>query len=234
MTNAAKSLVRAHDPTVYPVEKKVGQDTLQILIRELLRPLIERWYVLSGKPTFVGADQFIYYERFNPGKVVAPDVYVLPGVLPRRRIKTWKTWKTNIVPSFALEVVTSDDPEKDYREAPERYAELGVDELIVFDADVDKGEDRVRWQRFRKLKKRGFVRVESSGADRIRSRSLGCFLRVVGEGDDARLRLGTGATGDEIVVTEAEAALTAKEEALREVAELRALLEKQGAGPRRT
>ena len=52
----------ARDPTCYPVEGKVGVDSLQRLIAELLRPLLERWYSALGKPTFVGADQFIYYK----------------------------------------------------------------------------------------------------------------------------------------------------------------------------
>src|SRR5262245_56379070 len=205
---------RAADPTYYPIEEKVGQDTLQMLILEVLRPLTERWYNLLGKPTFVGADQFIYYKQCHPSKVVAPEIYVLPGVRPGRRVKSWKTWKTGIIPSFALEVVSSEDAEKDYREAPERYAELGVDELLIFDPDFEKHDDRVLWQRYRKLKKRGFVRVEATNADRIRSRVLGCFLRVVGEGAEARVRLGTGPTGDNLVPTEAEAERAAKEEAL--------------------
>jgi hypothetical protein len=238
---------RGPDPTFYPIEEKVGEDSLQRLILELLRPLIERWFVLRGKPTFVGADQFIYYKRLHPSKVVAPDIYVLPGVPPDRRVQSWKTWQTGVVPSLAIEVVTSADPEKDYREAPERYAELGVDELIIFDPDFQKHDDRVRWQRYRKLK-RGFAQIEATNADRVRSRALGCFLRVVGEGDMARLRLGTGPAGDVLVPTEAEAeraakeaalatagaeraakeaALAAKEAALQRVAELTALLAKR-------
>ncbi|WP_437285888.1 hypothetical protein [Sorangium sp. So ce406] len=35
---------RERDPTHYPVEKKMGEDSLQTWIVELLRPLIERWY----------------------------------------------------------------------------------------------------------------------------------------------------------------------------------------------
>ncbi len=210
------------DPTFYPTEVKVGQDTLHMLILELLRPLVERWFAELGKPTFVGADQFVYYKQFHPSKVVAPDLYVLPGVAPGRRFKSWKTWKTGVIPSLAVEVITSDDVENDYREAPERYAELGVDELIVFDPDFAQSDERRRWQRFRKLQKRGFVRVESTNADRIRVRTLGCFLRVVGEEDAARVRLGTGPTGETLVPTEAEAERAAKEEALRKVAELEA------------
>jgi Putative restriction endonuclease len=228
-----RRLLRAHDPTFYPIEEKVGQDTLQMAILELLRPLVERWFMLLGKPTFVGADQFIYYKLHDPTKCVAPDIYVLPRVPVGRRIKTWKVWKTGIVPSLAIEVVATDNADKDYREAPERYAELGVDELIIFDPDHELSEDRVRWQRYRKLPRRGFVAVESTNADRLRSRVLGCFLRVVGEGDNARLRLGAGPSGDDLFPTEAEAERAAKEQALRRVAELEALLAKQDQGARK-
>jgi hypothetical protein len=213
------------DPTFYPIEEKVGQDTLQWLILELLRPLVERWFALRGKPAFVGADTFIYYARRKPKKVVAPDLYVLPGVEQGRRIQSWKVWQTGIVPSFALEVVSAAEPKKDYEEAVKRYSELGVDELIIFDPDHEKSAGRVRWQRYRKLK-RGFVQVESSNADRLRSRALGCFLVVVGSGDAERVRLGTGPTGDELVPTEAEAERAAKEQALQRVAELEALVAK--------
>jgi hypothetical protein len=37
------------DRTFYPVEDKVGEDSIQTLIAELLRPLIERWYVSRGR-----------------------------------------------------------------------------------------------------------------------------------------------------------------------------------------
>lgn len=212
------------DPTVYPVEKKIGEDSLQTWILELLRPLTERWFTSLGRPTLVGSDQFIYYEKHDPSKVVAPDIYVLPGVPPGQRITTWKVWLTGVAPSFALEVASMKDPYKDYIDAPERYRELGVKELIICDPDSDKNPDRVRWQRWRKLKSRGFTRVESTNADRIYSKVLGCFLRMVGEGEKARVRLGIGPEGDELFPTEEEAEHAAKEEALRRVAELEALV----------
>ncbi|WP_438015359.1 Uma2 family endonuclease [Sorangium sp. So ce315] len=202
---------RERDPTYYPVEKKVGEDSLQTWIVELLRPLIERWYSELGRPRFVGADQFIYYQQFDPSKVVAPDVYVLPGVAPGRRVRSWKVWETGIAPSFALEVVSSEDPYKDYVDAPERYRELGVRELVIFDPDWERGRDRVRWQRYRKLKTRGFVRVETTNADRIYARVLGCWLRVLGAGEQARLRLATGPEGEALFPTAAEAERAAKE-----------------------
>jgi multidrug efflux pump subunit AcrA (membrane-fusion protein) len=50
------------------------------------------------------------------------------------------------------------------------------------------------------------VLVEVTNADRIRSRSLGCFLRAVGEGDETRLRVGLGPQGEELFPTDAERA----------------------------
>lgn len=231
----------ADDPTFYPTEEKVGEDILQTWILELLRPLVERWLALQGKVAFVGADQFIYYRQFDPQKVVAPDLYVLPGVSPGRRVKSWRVWQTGIVPTFALEVVASKDFEKDYREAVRRYSELGVDELIIFDPDHLLDPDRVRWQRWSKRKGQAFALATTSNADRMRSRVLGCHLRKVGDGNLARLRLGTGPRGDELVPTaeeaeraakEAERAAkeaerAAKEAALARVAELEALLAKK-------
>ncbi|WP_437686907.1 Uma2 family endonuclease [Sorangium sp. So ce176] len=196
---------RGRDPTHYPVEKKMGEDSLQTWIVELLRPLIERWYSELGRPRFVGADQFIYDQQFDPSKVVAPDVYVLPGVAPGRRVRSWKVWETGIAPSFALEVVSSDDPYKEYADALERYRELGVKELVIFDPDWEKSRDRVRWLRYRRLKARGFVRVEATNVDRIYARVLGCWLRVTGDGEEVRLRLATGPEGEELFSAAAEA-----------------------------
>src|SRR5262249_42553702 len=82
-----------HVGTVYPTEHKVGEDLLQRLIVELLRPLVERWLASRGTPSLTGADQFIYFRRGDVRGRVAPDVFVLPGVRPGRRVRSWKTWE---------------------------------------------------------------------------------------------------------------------------------------------
>ena len=202
MTSAAR--VSLDDPTFYPITEKVGEDSLQTFVAELFRGLVDRWLVTRGKPAFVGADQFIYWMQHHPEKVVAPDVYVLPGVPRDGRISCLKVWEAGVVPSFALEIVSPNSVEKDYREVPTRYAELGVTELVVFDPDYRKGRDRVRLQVFRSVKGQ-FVRVVTTNEDRVRSRVLGCWVRAVGKGEHVRLRLGTGEGGDTLVPTEAEA-----------------------------
>lgn len=62
--------------------------------------------------------------------MVAPDLYIVPGLAPRSRLDSIQTWLDGRVPSFALEIVSQDEV-KDYVLAPERYDELGVRELVI-------------------------------------------------------------------------------------------------------
>lgn len=226
---------RAVDPTIYPEEERVGEDLLQRWIVELLRPLLQWWLSQRGVRALVGADQFIYWRQHDPHARVAPDVYVLPGVDPHTRVRTWKIWLDRIAPSFALEVV-SQDWEKDYAEVIPRYDELGVAEVLVFDPGYAEHPDGVRWQVFRRIGKRGLVRVEATSASGVRSKALGCWFRAVGEGRDMRIRIAEGPHGDHLVATpeereEAErtvkeAERTAREAALARVRELEAELDR--------
>jgi hypothetical protein len=112
--------------------------------------------------------------------------------------------------------VVSQDWLKDYRDSPEPYAELGVRELMIFDPEwAERPSERLRWQVYRRLAKRGFVRVEANNGDRVRSKVLGCWLRAVGDDlDSLRLRLATGPQGEALVPT-ADEALALAEQRLR-------------------
>ena len=201
-TSSARS--RSADPTIYAVEVRVGESMLQRRIVELLRPLLEWWLnVCRGVVAFVGADQFIYWRQYDPQAAIAPDVYVIPGVDPSAQPKSWKLWIDKVVPSLAIEVV-SDEWEKDYRDSPGKYDQVGIRELVVFDPDWEAAEDRLRWQVYRRVGKRGLVRVEVTDKDRVKLHSLGCWLRVVGEGKDLRLRIGEGPAGEALVPTAEE------------------------------
>jgi hypothetical protein len=180
---------------------------------------IEAYLASLGQTAFVGANQFVYWRQFDPSRKLAPDVFVLPGVRPGIKIDSWQVWNEGgIVPTFALEVV-SQDWLKDYRDAPEPYAELGVRELVIFDPEwAERPSERLRWQVYRRLARRGFVRVEANNEDRVRSKVLGCWLRAVGNDlDSLRLRLATGPQGEVLVPTPDEArAAEAKARALAE------------------
>ena len=103
---------KAPDPTIYAEEERVGEDILQRWIIEVLRPLLQRFLTGRRVHALVGADQFIYYRQYDSHARVAPDIYVLPGISPQHRVRSWKIWIDRVVPSFALEFV-SQDWEKD-------------------------------------------------------------------------------------------------------------------------
>jgi hypothetical protein len=163
----------------------------------------------------------------------------LPGVTQDIAIPSWKTWESGIVPSFALEIA-GNDVAKDYEDGPVEYASLGVSELVVFDPRATwTSRTRIRWQVFHRSEVEGLVRVEASQGDRVRSKTLGAWLRAVGAGDSVRIRIAEGPGGETLFPTEAEEERAAKEEeraakeeerarrleAEAEVARLRALLE---------
>lgn len=218
MGDSARDIV---DTTFYPVTEKVGEDLLQRLIMELLRPLVEQWLTESGRRALVGADQFIYWEQFNARKSVSPDVYVLLDVDPQTPVSAWKVWETGIVPAFAFEVV-SGDRLKDYEEAPRRYAELGVEELVLFDPHAEGSRARTRWQVFRRVDGE-LLLVERSDADRVRSEVLGCWLRQMGTGMTTRVRVASGLDGAVLLPTDRERAKAEARRATNAEAELERL-----------
>jgi hypothetical protein len=211
---------------VYPVEDRVGEDIVQRWIVELLRPLIARWFVERGEPTFVGADQFLYYEQFDSHKRIAPDVYVMPGVAPDTPARSWKLWEWQKAPSLAVEVV-SQDWEKDYYEAPDKYGELGAEELIIFDPGYAGRAEGVRFQRFARPEGK-WQRVEHTNRDRVRSQVLGAWLKSVSFNDQVLLRIATDPSGDELFPTGEEEERRAKEAALARIRELEEVLRRRG------
>jgi Uma2 family endonuclease len=217
MSSAARVLRDPHREASYdPFENDMGENSLQRFISELLRPLIEAYLAEKRGPTFVGADQYIGWDPDDGEKVLSPDVYVLPGVEPGEEFEFWKVWQTGIVPSFALEIV-SKRKKKDYKEVPPLYGELGIDELIIFDPRYQRRRQGHRFQVYRQVEGRGFVRVEATNDDRVRSEVLGAWVRCLGEGKAQRLRLATDPRGEAFVPT-------AMEKAEAEIARLRAEL----------
>jgi hypothetical protein len=113
----------------------------------------------------------------------------------------------------------------------ERYGALGVPEVVLFDPSWEAHGRGYCWQVFRRVGRRGLVRVDATRGDRVRSKALGCWLRAVGQGRDVRVRIALGSRGDAIVPTGEEAERAAKEQeraakeaALTRVRELEAQL----------
>lgn len=211
------------DPTYYPTSDNMGESTLHRVIVALLHALVIDWCSAKKKRVFVGADQFIYFRQHAPTIAVAPDVYLLPGIAPDTHFASWKIWERGgVAPSFAFECV-SDDWLKDHRDGPPKYDEIGTAELVIYDPGYrDAPSERLRWQVWRRVGKRGLVRVEGTNGDRVKSKQLGCWLRVVGE----HVRLATGEHGETIVPSAAERAEAAERRAELAEQRLAALEEK--------
>jgi len=198
-----------------PETDHMGESILQALISELLRPLLARFLRERGERAFVGADQFFYYDEGDISRRIAPDVYVIPGIEGPREERVWRCWELDAPPSFALEIVGR-DVAKDYEDVLIDYKAIGVRELVVFDPDwTARSRTRVRWQVWRRLKKRGLVCVLRSNEDRVESSALRCWLRLVGEGGDRRVRLAIGEQGATLVPTDDERAERERERAER-------------------
>jgi Uma2 family endonuclease len=220
----------APDPTIYPEEEQVPESTLHGVIAVLLQHLVARWLAARGERARVGRDQFIYWIQHHPRRAVAPDVYVLPGVDPDASPGAWKVWESGVVPSLAIEIVGR-DVAKDYEIGPERYDELGVRELVIYDPDHTASPERARFQIWRR--QRGALVPQRTDEDRVKSTVLGAFLREVGVDGGRRIRIGTGPRGDELFPSAEEAAASeiarlraAEEAAATEITRLRAEIEK--------
>jgi Uma2 family endonuclease len=175
----------AHSPWDYPAEDDVAETLLHLLIRTMLMTLARKYLASEGRRALVGSDQFVYWERSNPHRAIAPDLYVVLGEDPKRSVRVWKTWEDG-VPDLVVEVV-SIDRQKDYVMAPLRYEEVGVDELIVF--DPHRGPGRIRWQVYRRGED-GLCLHRKTDDQQVRSRVLDCSLIQVEHADGTpRIRL---------------------------------------------
>ncbi|MBX3228360.1 MAG: Uma2 family endonuclease [Labilithrix sp.] len=209
MRSAAKQLIV--DPTFYPETDDMGVGELQQLMREMLRPMLARFLAERGIVAHVGSNQFIYWQQFAPTRSIAPDIYVLPGVPQSRVEKIWKLWEESVVPSFCLEIA-SNDFHTDYVAIPNACDEIGVSELIVYDPEPGGDDERITWQVFRRGSKRARLeQVLRTDAASVRSTQLGCWLTVVGKGDERRLRVARDAAGRDLYPTAAEVAAAARD-----------------------
>ncbi len=201
----------------YPAEDDVPETLLHLRIRTLLYELVRRYLAQQGVEALTGSEQFVYWVEGNPQRALAPDLYVVRDVPADYDVRSWQTWREGKVPDLAIEIV-SDDVGKDYEIGPVRYAEAGVEELVIFDP-LD-GPGRIRWQVYVRDARGDLVRTLSTDADRVPCRVLGCHLRWV-EGEDGlpRVRLGVGPEGETLVPSAEEAEAFERAEKDRERAD---------------
>jgi Uma2 family endonuclease len=162
---------------------------------------------------YLGADQFFAWVRAEPLVRVSPDVYLVDDPPAPPLPKMWSTWiPGHKPPRWAVEIV-SDDWKKDYDDGPQKYAQLGTRELVIFDPAAALSRDphdvRVALQVYRRDADGAFVRVYN-GKGPVRSKEIDAYLVVRRQGDAVRLRIARDARGADVVPTADEAKQTAE------------------------
>jgi len=176
-------------------------------------PLLRAWLADCGAQAYVAGDVYVAWVPEHPLVRVSPDAAVFDAV-PDPQPASFQLWLPgHKAPRFALEYV-SDDWKKDYDEAPQKYAQLGCRELVIFDAEPGDRAGRHALQVFRRTGDGAFVR-QHAGPGPVWSVELGAWLVVRG----GHLRLSRDQAGHELVPTVAERAELERSEKLRERAD---------------
>jgi Uma2 family endonuclease len=207
-------------------EEDMGEGNEQHLVIKLLLSSLDQLARERGwQRVYIGADQFFAWVPAEPLVRVSPDVYLLDDPPEPPLPASWQTWQDgHSPPRFAVEVVSGDARHpgwrKDYEEAPQKYAQLGARELVIFDPEAAakraREPERIPLQLYRREADDSFVRVYR-GSGPTYSAELAAHLVAVVNGPIARLRVARDPEGTDLVPTEAEAL----EAAERELAKLR-------------
>ena len=105
--------------------------------RNLMTNIIEMLsnHFRSRFDVYVSGNLLVYYEKGNPKKSVAPDVFVVFGTEKKER-RTYLLWEEGKVPDFVLELVSKKTYKKDLGEKKDLYAAVfGVKEYYLYDPD---------------------------------------------------------------------------------------------------
>ncbi len=221
-------------------EENMPETPLHERIIQVLVLVFTAWIARVRLPAMAGRNIALRWNVKKPSTGVDPDVYLVEPAPPKGEAETslclWKPG--HHAPRVAVEVVSEETAEKDYRDGPARYAVSGTRELWVFDplrkGPSDEGGPWVL-QVWRRVKDKQFKKVYAGDGPAF-SRELGAWIVVTDEG--MRLRLADDAAGTKLWLTAEEEERhakederrakederRAKEEAQRELAELRAEL----------
>ncbi len=183
-------------PSEEPPEEKVAETIRHLEARTTLF-LVTR---TARENISVGSDQFVYFDRTNPKKRLAPDVFVkLDSNL--HDFDTWLIWRDG-VPDLAVEIVSFHERMKlPWKEKFARYEAVGVQELVRFDPwklDTMQVWDRIDGK---------LVQRATDGVGTYECKTLGLYwtVEMTAEFGD-QLRLCRDPEGKELLPTPSEIA----------------------------
>ncbi|MCS7266381.1 MAG: Uma2 family endonuclease [Armatimonadetes bacterium] len=92
-----------------------------------------RWHFRDRKDVYVWGNLFVYYEKGNPKKCVAPDTFVVFGV-PNRERRVYLVWEEGKGLDVVFEFTSKKTRKEDFGRKMDIYRGiLGVRELFIFD-----------------------------------------------------------------------------------------------------
>jgi Uma2 family endonuclease len=184
--------------------------------REVMMHVIEglQDHFLAEPEVYVTGNLLLYYERGNRSASVAPDVFVVRGVLKGRR-KTYLLWREHEAPCFVLEVTSESTRDEDLETKMGRYARLGVEDYFLFDPLGDYLQPRFQGFRLVRGKYRP-ARPEADGS--LVSRAIGIAFTPQG----TSLRMADAKAGQPLLGYADWKARAQEEAVARRAAEVRA------------
>lgn len=214
------------DDVYYPESDGAPMGETGPHIVELMNLLLSlRSHFLERPDVYVIGNMFFYYEKGNPRAVLCPDILVAKGVPSgdgRRR--TYKLWEVEVPPCLVIELTSDDTYREDLHSKKDRYAQLGVEDYLLFDPWGDILSPPL--QGFRLVDGR-YQRIEPAADGSIESRSTGVRFRAEGHGLYA-FDMATGNLLPRMELVGEKVAEAAEEKARRMEAEARvAALEKE-------
>jgi Uma2 family endonuclease len=214
---------RPPKPLHFPSEETVPESKRHLKLRTLLFQLLTYHYADRAR---IGSDQFVYWNARDPGRSLAPDLFVRLG-LKDEIFASWNTWERG-TPELAIEIVSEfDKRDSTWDDKIGRYRELVVQDLVRFDPDSPEGTRLRIWDRLENdLVERAIV------ADRSPLVMLGLHWVVIVDSELIAVpRFAKDAAGKDLLPTREEGELAerrARQAAERRVAELEAELKRRG------
>ncbi len=172
-------------------EGKVPEATAHQMAVYRIYGLLLAWSQRIGpeRSARIAADLAIRWLEQHPRTGADPDVCVLePAPADFDDLKSLRLWEPGRVPPrLAIEVVSSSLPHKDYGSIQERYAAMGVGELVVFDPLLHGPRSLggpVPLQLWRRDATQAFERVQF-GSDPVHSEVLDAWF--IADGRDLQI-----------------------------------------------
>jgi Uma2 family endonuclease len=205
------TITTAQKPIHYPESdgKPMGETDLHIDALIYLREALKD-YFRDAPQVYVAGSMLLYYEEGNPAACLAPDVFVVQGVIKHER-RTYKLWEEGQPPAVVFEITSRGTRLEDLGTKRVVYAMLGVREYFLYDPLGEYLQPPLQGYQ---LQQGEYQRMPPAGEGSVASQVLGLELRL----EAGRLCVVNPATGERLL-TPAEALAAWRAEAAARQAE---------------